>query len=150
MIADKIFRVKIFDAPNFPQPDLELPELLEYLRFLVVPKNCQSSKMLLLPLAILLVQFVATALIVGFTPTSSTLRTGILPLLAICTWIEVSISRQCVGRGPWAAVAGGYSVTYLLQYISVALFDGRAFETRKMGTTFSRRLYDANVSDVNI
>lgn len=93
----------------------------------------------MLPLMLLLVQFVTTALVVGFSHPSSILRVGILPLIAICTWIAVSTSRQYMGRSPWAAIAGGYSVTSLLQYISLALFNGRTFEAQTRGKMSAER-----------
>lgn len=106
--------------------------------------------MLLLQLIVLLTQFFATALVVGFTVPSSILRVGILPVVATCTWISVSTSQQCRERGPWAAIFGGYSVLYLLQYLSLALFKGRTFETQDQSKTFSRRAHDADISDVNV
>ena len=106
--------------------------------------------MLLLQLIVLLTQFLATALVVGFTVPSSILRVGILPVVATCTWISVSTSQQCRERGQWAAIVGGYSVLYLLQYLSLALFNGRTFETQDQSKTFSRRAHDADISDVNV
>ena len=106
--------------------------------------------MLLLQLIVLLTQFLATALVVGFTVPSSILRVGILPVVATCTWISVSTPQQCRERGQWAAIVGGYSVLYLLQYLSLALFNGRTFETQDQNKTFSRRAHDADISDVNV
>ena len=104
--------------------------------------------MFLLPLTVLLVQLLATALVVGFTLPSSTLRVGILPLVAICTWISVSTCRQYIGSGPWTAVAGGYSATYLLQYLSLALFRGRTFETQTHSKMLHRRPHGADKPDL--
>lgn len=81
------------------------------------------------PLILLLVQYMATALIVGFTTPTSVLRFAVLPLMATCTAICVTSSKALLVRTPWAATVGGYSVTYLFQYIALALLSGCSYET---------------------
>ena len=84
--------------------------------------------MLANPLILLLVQFMATALIIGFTTPTSVLRVAALPLVATCCAICVASSKAFLARSPWAATVGGYSVTYLLQYIALALLSGCSYE----------------------
>ena len=85
--------------------------------------------MLTNPLVLLLVQYMATALIVGFTTPNSVLRLAVLPLVATCSAICVASSKILLVRSPWAALVGGYSVTYLFQYIALALLSGCNYES---------------------
>ena len=77
--------------------------------------------MLTNPLIVLLVQYMATALILGFTTPTSVLRFAVLPLVDTCSAICVASSKIILLRSSWAAIVGGYSVTYLFQYIALAL-----------------------------
>ena len=82
-----------------------------------------------LPIQLLLLQFSLTSLVVGFTPSCSILRVSCLPLIILCTWKCVFTSKLHMQRSSWAALVGGYSITYLLQYISIALLSKWSFES---------------------
>ena len=84
--------------------------------------------MLTLPVQLLLLQFSLTAFVVGFTPSSSGIRVSCLPIVILCTWQCVTTSKCHMQRSSWAALVGGYSITYLLQYISIALLSKWSFE----------------------
>ena len=84
--------------------------------------------MLTLPLQLLLLQFSLTSFVVGFTPSSSGVRVSCLPIVIFCTWQCVATSKSQMQRSSWAALVGGYSITYLLQYISIALLSKWSFE----------------------
>ena len=85
----------------------------------------------MLPLSakLLLLQFSLTSFLIGFTPSSSPLRKTLLPTIIICTWGCVTTSKCQIQRTPWAALVGGYSVTYLLQYISIVLLSKWNFDS---------------------
>ena len=113
--------------PNSPFPSFLLQALV--LVTLRISKFLSAScTMLANPLILLLVQYMATALIVGFTTPTSVLRFAALPLIATCSAICVASSKTFIVRTPWAALVGGYSVTYLLQYIALALLTGCSYE----------------------
>ena len=82
-----------------------------------------------LPVQLLFLQFSLTSLVLGFTSASSTLRVSIFPIMILCTWACVSTSKLHMQRSAWAASVGGYSITYLLQYISVVLIRQLSFDT---------------------
>ena len=95
--------------------------------------------MLTNPLILLLAQYMVTALIVGFTTPTSLLRFAVLPLVATCSAICVATSKTHLVRSPWAALVGGYSVTYLFQYIALALLSGCSYEADGPDSTLAPR-----------
>lgn len=84
-----------------------------------------------LPLQLLLLQYLMTAVVVGFTLPSSQLRVAAFPIVLLCSWISVTTSMTHITRGPWASLVGGYSITFLLQYISLALLSRWSFRARE-------------------
>ena len=73
------------------------------------------------PTLLLVIQLLTTACTIGFTPSSSIGRLAVLPLLIFCVYYTITTSLQYVHRRPWAGLVGGFSVTFLLQYVVVAL-----------------------------
>ena len=47
---------------------------------------------------------------------------------SICCAICVPTCKNTLDRGPWAATVGGYSITYLFQFVSLVLLNGRSYE----------------------
>lgn len=86
-------------------------------------------RMLPNPILVLFIQYTTTALILGFTPPKSVLRIALLPLIVICPAICVPACKTYLLRSPWAAMVGGYSITYLFQYVALALLSGCSYET---------------------
>lgn len=85
--------------------------------------------MLYYPVLLLFAQYTTTALILGFTSPTSAFRLALLPLVVICSATCVPACKSFLLRGPWAAIVGGYSITYLFQYITLALLSGCSYET---------------------
>lgn len=85
--------------------------------------------MQLYPVLLLVIEVVIIALITGFSSPSSKLRIAALPLLALCVWLAVLACMNYMQRSPWGAFVGGYSITFLFQYISTALLSRWSFET---------------------
>ena len=84
--------------------------------------------MLPLPAQLFSLQFSLTSFVIGFTSSSSLVRVSLIPIIILCTWQCVTTSKLHIQRNPWAALIGGYSITYLLQYISIALLGKWNFE----------------------
>ncbi|KAK2810386.1 hypothetical protein FQN49_008542 [Arthroderma sp. PD_2] len=70
-----------------------------------------------------------TALVVGFTAPSSTIRIAALPIAVLCSLQCITTSIDYMVRVPWASSVGGYTVTFLLHYFDIALLRGWSFET---------------------
>ena len=68
-------------------------------------------------------------MILGFTTPTSVIRLASLPLVAICSAICVPACKAALFRNSWAALVGGYSITYLFQYITLALLSGCSYES---------------------
>lgn len=81
------------------------------------------------PVLLLFIQYTTIALILGFTSPTSVFRFALLPFVMICAAICVPVCKTFLLRGPWAALVGGYSITYLFQYITLALLSGCSYET---------------------
>lgn len=81
------------------------------------------------PILLLFIQYTTTALILGFTSPTSVFRFALLPFVMICAAICVPACKTFLLRDPWAALVGGYSITYLFQYITLALLSGCSCET---------------------
>lgn len=80
------------------------------------------------PVIYLVTELFLTMFVVGFTTPYSILRpTGLL----LCTLCVVRCIPGCMPymtRTPWAALVGGYSVTYLYHYLDIALLSRWSFE----------------------
>ena len=81
------------------------------------------------PGLLLVTQVLLIVTVTGFTSPSSIIRLSLLPIMAIFSWSIVLTSLETMHRGPWAAFVGGYSLTFLLQYISTALLSRWSFVT---------------------
>ncbi len=78
------------------------------------------------PIILLSLEFMTTALAVGFTDPYSPLRLACLPLMIAANWVIVTTSIEHM-RSPWAALMGGYGSTYLLLYITIGLLCKRSY-----------------------
>ena len=90
--------------------------------------------MLTAPPILLAWEFVITAAVLGFTKRDFWVRIACLPLMIACTWSSVIKARGYMKRGPWAALVGGYCVTYLYQYITLVLLVRLNYEERELET----------------
>ena len=84
--------------------------------------------MVLHPLALLGAQYLMTALTISFTSSRSGYRLALLPLVATCCAICVPTCKNTLDRRPWAATVGGYSITYLFQFVSLVILSGCSYE----------------------
>ena len=82
------------------------------------------------PILLLITEVIIISFITGFTAPLSILRVAALPLVALCVCIAIPACHTRVQRSPWGALVGGYSITVLFQYISVALLSRWSFEGR--------------------
>ncbi|KAI2621802.1 membrane bound O-acyl transferase family-domain-containing protein [Hypoxylon sp. NC1633] len=71
-----------------------------------------------------------TALILGFTPASSTLRVACLPILGLLTCHCLLKCPDYIARSSWASAVGGYTLSSFLHYLDVAVLSRWNFETR--------------------
>lgn len=117
----------------FTSTNTTLPGLFNSLRQNIQDqyKRRLSASPLTLPTMSLLLflEFTITASAIGFTDPHSPLRLACLPLMIALTWIIVTTSIQHM-RSPWAALTGGYTSTFLLHYINIALLCKRSYRDR--------------------
>jgi hypothetical protein len=66
------------------------------------------------PLSTLLIQFVLSTMVMAFTNATWLVRLAILPLVATCTGLIIQNSMAYMTRTPWAALLGGYSISFFL------------------------------------
>ncbi|MCJ1469390.1 hypothetical protein MMC07_008023 [Pseudocyphellaria aurata] len=81
------------------------------------------------PVLLLVAEIFFIVIATGFTSPSSIVRLFLLPIVAMCSWVAVLTSLEKLHRTPWAAFVGGHSITFLLQYISIALLSRWSFMT---------------------
>jgi hypothetical protein len=81
------------------------------------------------PLFALVGEICLSTIVVGFTPTSAILRAASLPVVAACMWWTVRNSLDFMVRSPWAALVGGFAVSFFFQYVDVALLSKWSFES---------------------
>lgn len=93
--------------------------------------------MLTAPPTLLVWESFLTAVMLGFTNRSSWLREACLPLMIAAAWSSVIHAKDYMVRGPWAALVGGYCVTFVYQYVTLVLFVRMNYEERD--TTTPRR-----------
>lgn len=84
--------------------------------------------MQLYPVLLLVIEVVTISLIIGFSSPSSILRIAALPFVTLCVCLAIPACTTQMQRRPWGAFVGGYSVTFLFQYISAALLSKWSFE----------------------
>lgn len=89
------------------------------------------------PPTLLVWESVLTAVMLGFTSRNSWLREACLPLMIAAAWSSVIHAKDYMVRGPWAALVGGYCVTYVYQYVTLVLLVRMSYEERDK--TASRR-----------
>ena len=75
------------------------------------------------PLILFAGQLLVTVVVLGFSTRRSAIRITIIPVLTICCALIVPRCMQFVHRSSWAALVGGYSTTFLLQYIATIISD---------------------------
>jgi hypothetical protein len=66
-------------------------------------------------------------LVIGFTAADSRLRLGGLLFSIVCVLQCIPLCMLYMKRTPWAALLGGYSVTYLYHYLDVAILSRWTF-----------------------
>lgn len=79
-----------------------------------------SQSLLLHPITLITFEILATAIVLGFTTPSSTLRPAILPLVATATFLVLVTCPIFLPRF-WITVVAGNAPTYLLRYIELTL-----------------------------
>ncbi|KAH7096037.1 membrane bound O-acyl transferase family-domain-containing protein [Paraphoma chrysanthemicola] len=79
------------------------------------------------PIVYLIAEVVLTVLIIGFTQPHSHLRPVGLLLVMLCVTRCIPGCMPYMVRTPWAALVGGYSVTYLYHYMDIALLSRWSF-----------------------
>lgn len=82
------------------------------------------------PLIFLGAEILSIALVIGFTPPSSSLRIAVLVLLSLCVWRAISTCTDQISRNPWAAIVAGYLATFLIHYASTAVFCRWSFDNQ--------------------
>ena len=93
--------------------------------------------MLTAPPTLLVWESLLTAVMLGFTNRNSWLREACFPLMITAAWSSVIHAKDYMVRGPWAALVGGYCVTYVYQYVTLVLLVRMSYEERD--TTTPRR-----------
>ena len=84
--------------------------------------------MLTAPPTLLIWEFFVTAITLDFTNRDSWLREACLPLMIAAAWSSVIHAKDYMVRGPWAALVGGYCVTYVYQYVTLVLLVRMSYE----------------------
>ncbi|KAF2464157.1 uncharacterized protein BDR25DRAFT_98668 [Lindgomyces ingoldianus] len=79
------------------------------------------------PIIYLVSEFILTVFVVGFTHPTSRLRLIALLPVALCMVCCIPQCMPYMIRTPWAALVGGYAVTYLYHYVDVALLSRWSF-----------------------
>ena len=82
------------------------------------------------PIVYLILEFITTVLVIGFTASNSRARLGGLLISVFCVVQCIPSCMLYMERTPWAALVGGYSVTYLYHYLDVAILSRWTFEHR--------------------
>ena len=73
------------------------------------------------PLILFAGQLLVTILVLGLSARRSAIRIATIPVLTVCCALIVPRCMQFVHRSSWAALVGGYSTTFLLQYIAAVI-----------------------------
>ncbi|KAL1961854.1 hypothetical protein VTN77DRAFT_978 [Rasamsonia byssochlamydoides] len=92
-----------------------------------------SIDMQIHPILLVLIEVLVTVIVVGFTAPSSVLRLGAFLIVALSAWQCITRAIEYMVRSPWAALVGGYAVTFLFHYVDVALVGRWSF--RAVGPT---------------
>ena len=71
---------------------------------------------------------VISVIVIGFTPSSSLLRVGLLPVLSAMTWHCIQTCARDIANGPWAGTVAGYAFSLLMHYVDIAVLSRWAFE----------------------
>ena len=93
------------------------------LQVLTFPHSRQHTATMLNPLIIFAGELLLIILVLGFSTPRSAIRISTTPVLAVCCALIVPRCMQFVHRSAWAALVGGYSTTFLLQYVARILSD---------------------------
>ena len=75
------------------------------------------------PLVLFAGQLLVMILVLGFSTGRSAIRITTIPVLTACCALIVPRCMQFAHRSSWAALVGGYSTTFLLQYIATVISD---------------------------
>ena len=73
------------------------------------------------PIIYLVIEIILTVLLVGFIPPLSALCMAGLLVITLCVVRCIPQCMPYIIRTPWAALIGGYLVTYLYYYLDIAL-----------------------------
>jgi hypothetical protein len=80
------------------------------------------------PINYLLAEYGITVVAVGLTPAGSALRIVGMGLISLCMLKCIPLCMNHMVRAPWAALVGGYSITYVYHYLDVAILSGWDFK----------------------
>lgn len=107
--------------------------------------SCRTPSMH--PILCLVGEVIVTTLVTGFTHPGARLRLlGLIPV-ALCVLQCVPLCMKSMVRTPWAALVGGYSITYLFHYLDVAVLSDWSFEHNSPVSGLVRPSEDANTDD---
>jgi hypothetical protein len=82
------------------------------------------------PILLVLTEMIITSIVVGFTlPSSTIIRCGTFPFMALCMWQCIPTSIEHMVHTPWASLVSGYAVVFLFHFIDVALLSRWSFRT---------------------
>lgn len=82
------------------------------------------------PLILLAMEIAMSALLLGFTSPFSILRPASIPITSACVWFIIQTSVEHMVRSPWAALVGGFAVSFFFQYLDVILLSKWSFYTQ--------------------
>ncbi|KAF1962570.1 hypothetical protein CC80DRAFT_589074 [Byssothecium circinans] len=80
------------------------------------------------PIIYLVTQIILTVLVIGFSTPYAVLRPTGFVFMTFCVYRCIPGCMPYMTRTPWAALVGGYSITYLYHYLDVALLSRWSFK----------------------
>ncbi|OCK82941.1 hypothetical protein K432DRAFT_470169 [Lepidopterella palustris CBS 459.81] len=81
------------------------------------------------PVLWLVAEIAISTFVVGFTLPSSFIRPASLSLMVLCLWQCLPKCVEYMIRSPWAALLGGYAVSFFFHYLDIALLSRWSFES---------------------
>ncbi|MCJ1282376.1 hypothetical protein MMC26_001699 [Xylographa opegraphella] len=81
------------------------------------------------PVILFAVQVTISTIVLGFTRPTSYVRLGALPFVLVCVSMLIESCNELKIRSAWAAILSGFAVTFLFQYLDVALLSSWSAES---------------------
>ena len=81
------------------------------------------------PLLLFCFQISLCAISIGFSPPYSLFRYATLPVVTLFMWQILQTAMTYMIRPPWAGLLGGYSVSFLFQYLDAGVLRPWSFES---------------------